>query len=460
MSFWQKYTDLIIPKHLKVSSASYRKAVIFAWVHVFIFLSVCIFSYLDYILKPQTPIPVLICIPLALISMFIFIRFGNLVLSGNIVALFWFSFFGNFVLTTGGLHSDNILWLQIAPIIALLLANRVSGLIWLLIVNFFTSYIYILGKSQPDLHKILYDDTYYYASYVAISVLLLTIMWIFETGQIFVIRDLNDKNKLLEAQKHEIAKNVNELQAIEQKLLLSNQELQNFAYAASHDLKEPLRMINMYTQLIQKRITSQLDERTIEYMFFITDGVKRMQKLLDDLLQYSRLGRNSEDIKEIDLNNTLLMVIYNLTVRIKDTGAAITTTPLPVIIAPSTEMTQLFQNLIANALKFKKPEVEPDIQIAHIENQHEHLFSLSDNGIGIKKEHQEKVFNIFTRLHTRNEYEGSGIGLATCKKIIETLEGRMWLTSTEGVGTTFYFTIPKSSDSRVFKEKELNIIEN
>jgi light-regulated signal transduction histidine kinase (bacteriophytochrome) len=208
----------------------------------------------------------------------------------------------------------------------------------------------------------------------------------------------------------------------------------------------------MYTQLMQKRINGQLDERTSEYMFFITDGVKRMQNLLDDLLKYSRLGRNTEDVSDVDLNNTLLMVVYNLTVVMKETGASITSTPLPTIVASSTEMTQIFQNLIANAIKFRRSDVPPAIQIAHIENPQEHLFSLSDNGIGIKKEHQEKVFNIFTRLHTRNEYEGSGIGLATCKKIISNHNGRIWLTSTEGVGTTFYFTISKNRQANLAQE--------
>ena len=140
-----------------------------------------------------------------------------------------------------------------------------------------------------------------------------------------------------------------------------------------------------------------------------------------------------------------MSVNQNLTVVIKDTHTTIKGTNLPIIKASSTEMMQLFQNMIANAIKFRRADVAPEIMILHSENEKEHTITLKDNGIGIKEEYKEKVFNIFTKLHSTSQYEGSGIGLATCKKIVEELGGRMWLTSTEGVGTTFYFTFPKNS---------------
>jgi light-regulated signal transduction histidine kinase (bacteriophytochrome) len=168
-----------------------------------------------------------------------------------------------------------------------------------------------------------------------------------------------------------------------------------------------------------------------------------MQNLLDDLLKYSRLGKDAEDIKNIDLNERLLVVQNNLTVLIQETKAEIISDVLPHVNASMTEMSQLFQNIIANAIKFRKPHETPVIRVKAMENKNEYTISIQDNGIGIKKEYQEQVFTLFQRLHSRDAYEGSGIGLATCKKIIDNMGGRMWLTSTEGVGTTFYFTIPK-----------------
>jgi light-regulated signal transduction histidine kinase (bacteriophytochrome) len=154
------------------------------------------------------------------------------------------------------------------------------------------------------------------------------------------------------------------------------------------------------------------------------------------------------------MNQTILMVIYNLTVTIKETNTAIIASNLPTICASSTEMMQLFQNMIANAIKFRRADVAPEIMILHAENEKEHTITLKDNGIGIKEEYKEKVFNIFTKLHSTSQYEGSGIGLATCKKIVEEMGGRMWLTSTEGVGTTFYFTFPKNNMKKKIEQVE------
>ena len=201
-------------------------------------------------------------------------------------------------------------------------------------------------------------------------------------------------------------------------------------------------MIGNYTQLIKKRMNANMDEVSEEYMYFVTDGVKRMQRLLDDLLDYSRLGK-SQNLKNTDLNNTLLIVMNNLMMVMQETQAAIYCNELPTIYASSSEMMQLFQNIISNAIKFRAKDIKPIIKIRCIDETERYLISIKDNGIGIPEEHQSRVFTIFERLHAKDEYEGTGIGLSTCKKIVTNLGGEIWVESTFGEGTTFYFTIPK-----------------
>jgi light-regulated signal transduction histidine kinase (bacteriophytochrome) len=248
---------------------------------------------------------------------------------------------------------------------------------------------------------------------------------------------------LLEQQAAEIEQKNEGLIVAEKRLIAINAELENFAYVASHDLKEPLRMVGMYTQIIQKKLNSTADAATKEYMGYITEGVGRMQNLLNDLLQYSRLGTRREEAAPVNLNNILELVIHNLTVNMTQNDASIIASPLPVVRATSVEMTQLFQNLIANAIKFRHKEQAPVVDIRAFEKENHYLFTFTDNGIGIEPQYHEKVFKIFERLHPRTQYDGSGIGLATCKKIVQNNGGDIWLESIDGNGTTFFLTLPK-----------------
>jgi light-regulated signal transduction histidine kinase (bacteriophytochrome) len=227
------------------------------------------------------------------------------------------------------------------------------------------------------------------------------------------------------------------------KLKTSNKELEQFAYVASHDLQEPLRMVASFSQLLQRRYKDQIDEDANDYIEFIVEGANRMKDLIDDLLAFSRLNTEAKEFKLTDINNVLDDVLVNLNPSIVENNAQITHGPLPIIKVDSSQIRQLLQNLISNAIKFHgdKP---PKIHISAKESGKEWLFSVSDNGIGIDTEHLEKIFNVFNRLHTREEYEGTGIGLAICKRIINRHEGRIWVESEEGKGSTFYFTIPKS----------------
>jgi len=236
-------------------------------------------------------------------------------------------------------------------------------------------------------------------------------------------------------------------------LARSNKELEQFAYVASHDLQEPLRMITSYTQLVGRRYADRLDDNAKEFMQFAVDGAMRMQRLIQDLLIYSRVGTRGKPFEATPCDQVLDNALANLKIAIDENNAVITRDPLPVVLGDPVQLTQLFQNLIGNALKFRG-DAPPRIHIgatrrARAESAHggsgpveEWVISVKDNGIGIEPQYFERIFVIFQRLHSRDEYPGTGIGLAICKKIIERHSGRIWVDSKPGVGSTFDFTLP------------------
>lgn len=217
-------------------------------------------------------------------------------------------------------------------------------------------------------------------------------------------------------------------------------ESQHFAYAASHDLQEPLRMVTSYLQILSNRYKDKLDAEAVEFIGFALDGSSRMKNLINGLLEFSRLN-NQIDLKKMNTNATLASVLENLSFHIKESNAEITCDDLPEITADPTLISKLFQHLISNAIKFKKDDpLKIDIHVEKLES--DYRFSIKDNGIGIQKEYFDKIFIIFQRLHAKNKYPGTGIGLAVCKKIVEQHGGKMWVESEVNNGTTFYFTIP------------------
>jgi signal transduction histidine kinase len=234
-------------------------------------------------------------------------------------------------------------------------------------------------------------------------------------------------------------------QAVE--LRRSNAELEQFAYVASHDLQEPLRKVASFCQLLEKRYADKLDERGVEYIEFAVDGAKRMQVLINDLLTFSRVGRLNTLVTAVDLDTTLSTAITNTASAIEESGAEIVrASPLPTVTGDPTLLTQLWQNLISNAVKFRRedrvPRVVVDCEAGVDGHDGEYLFSVSDNGIGIAKEFSEKVFVIFQRLHVRDAYSGTGIGLALCKKIVEYHGGVIWIDTSYTDGTRFQVTSP------------------
>jgi PAS domain S-box-containing protein len=236
-----------------------------------------------------------------------------------------------------------------------------------------------------------------------------------------------------------------ELQQQKQDLARSNDELQQFAYVASHDLQEPLRMITSYLELLERRYKGHLDAKADQFIAYAIDGAARMQTLINDLLGYSRVGSRGQSFTLVDCEAILQNVLRNLQVAIADSDALITHDPLPHVTADSTQLTQLLQNLIGNAIKFcREDPLKIHIGTTRINGQY--LFAVRDNGIGIESQYTHRIFVIFQRLHSRTEYSGTGMGLAICKKIVERHGGTLWVESSPGEGSTFYFTLPDSGD--------------
>jgi len=246
-----------------------------------------------------------------------------------------------------------------------------------------------------------------------------------------ITRDITDKRKAEEL----LMKTMVELKR-------SNDELEQFAYVASHDLQEPLRMVASYTQLLGQRYQGRLDSDADEFIAFAVDGCNRMQRLIKDLLSYSRSGENIGALQPISGETVLKEALANLRITVEEAGAVVTHDPLPVVMTDETQLVQVFQNLISNAIKYRSAEV-PHVNVSAQRNGgHEWIFSVRDNGMGIDPQYFEKIFVLFQRLHGRSEFEGTGIGLAMCKKIVDRLGGRIWVDSEPAKGSTFFFALP------------------
>ena len=245
----------------------------------------------------------------------------------------------------------------------------------------------------------------------------------------------------------ETIRDITAIKEIEANLARSNLELEQFAYVASHDLQEPLRKITGFTELLGKRLKGTLDEKSESYMWYIVDGATRMRTLINDLLGYSRVMRSTRELEETDCSTVLSRVLRDLEPVVKECGAEIVCGPLPVVHADPVQLGQIFQNLIGNAVKYRG-DSSPEIKIEAVRRRHDWLFSVADNGIGIAPEFFERVFAIFQRLHTVAEYPGTGIGLAVCRKIVERHGGKIWIESTVGAGSTFFFTLPSTSEEQ------------
>src|SRR2546425_815798 len=245
----------------------------------------------------------------------------------------------------------------------------------------------------------------------------------------------------IEEQNRDLRKLITELER-------SNKELEQFAYVASHDLQEPLRMVSSYTQLLERRYGDKLDDKGRTFIAYAVDGATRMQRLINDLLEFSRVSTRGKPMQPVDVNRVLGAVRANLSVAIREADALVTSDELPTVVADETQLVQLLQNLVGNAIKFRGGE-RPHVHVSAQPAATECVFAVRDNGIGIAPEYFERIFVIFQRLHARGEYPGTGIGLAVCRRIVERHGGRIWVESAPGQGSTFYFALPTGNGRQV-----------
>ena len=255
---------------------------------------------------------------------------------------------------------------------------------------------------------------------------------------------LNTLGEELESHIKRLKENEAEMEKKTEDLLRSNKQLEQFVYIASHDLQEPLRTISNYVNLFEEDYKDKLAESSVKYLDRITKATRRMQLLITELLEYARVGRTQE-AAAVDCNILLEEVSKDISASIEESGAVIQSGILPIVYGNFLELKSLFQNLISNAVKFRKKDVPLVVQINALSNPDEWIFAVKDNGIGIERKFHERIFLIFQKLHNEREYSGTGIGLAHCKKIVEVHKGRIWVESEPGTGSTFYFTIPKGT---------------
>jgi light-regulated signal transduction histidine kinase (bacteriophytochrome) len=266
-----------------------------------------------------------------------------------------------------------------------------------------------------------------------------------------ILEDFDAEKTKVEAANEDLRREVFERRQAEQALVdrtkelaRSNADLEQFAYVASHDLQEPLRMVSTYVQLFEKRYRGQVDEQAERYIQYAVEGARRMSLLIGDLLEYSRVGRDAPPPGVVSAEQALERAVFDVRAVIEESGAALSHDPLPEVVADAGQLARVFQNLLGNAIKFRAPGVPPRIHVTAARRGDDWLFGVEDNGIGIAPQHAERVFVIFQRLHERAQYPGTGIGLAICKKVVERHGGRIWVESEPGRGATFRFTLPAS----------------
>jgi len=358
------------------------------------------------------------------------------VLLVSLVSIFYWNIFPDCFVEGVGLTpfkkiSEYIICLILAASILLLLRKRGefdTEVLQLLIASItttigseliFTSYVHAYGF--PNLMGHFFKIISFYLIYRALI----------RTGLVrpydLLFRNLRQSEESLAQQAQELAR--------------SNAELQQFAYVASHDLQEPLRMVSSYLQLLARRYRGKLDDDADDFIAYAVDGAERMRSLINDLLAYSRVSTHGRDFELVDCEVVFENAFANLQVAIEESGAVVTHDPLPTVMADDVQLVQLFQNLIGNAIKFRGKEAIR-IHTSAERGENEWIFSVRDNGIGIDAEYAERIFEIFQRLHSGQEYPGTGIGLAICRKIVERHGGSIWVHSESGNGSTFQFTIP------------------
>jgi len=401
-------------------------------------------------IKDTTPFFSIACLNIFLLLIFKY--YGSRLLVGNLWIIIWVSILVPMSFHTGGIYSMDYYCLMLLPLMGFALLDYKSGLFWLFAFISFGCYLWGIIDS-PEKNEFFRNQTlvftknYYLFGNILLSALFAGVFSIFYFQKKKLIAQLqtqqevlSKKNNLLERQAKTIADTQAELER-------SNQELQEYAYVTSHDLKQPIRTVNSFATILQKQLhkKNNLDERSEEMLQFIIGGTTKMSKLVTDILDFATLKCGKEECFEaLDLVQLITSIELDLKKQIEGSGVTIQKENLPIANVIPVKFNQLFQNLLSNAIKFRKKEEPLIIRIQTEDLVDCWRFSVQDNGIGIKKENLKKIFNPFKKVHNKAVYEGSGIGLASCKYIVSLHYGTIFMESIYGEGTTCYFTIPKN----------------
>ncbi len=441
------------PSVAKSTDKNATKAKVLVYVLLFSLLACCclfIFSKVG-ILPPSFPILGLI---LSLVVLLIGFRYTNsipLISNAFVTILAYFQIIWS--LASGGIYSVDNFFLYILPLTAYVLSEVRSATFWLVVVNIWAFYLFSLADTLEQMQyfreqTLAFPPAYYLVFCVTSSLFSFILISIFYFENKNLIKKLEVNQQALELKNKAFAAQATQLEITQGRLKNSNRELEQYAYATSHDLKQPIRTINGFANLLKKDLEKKeaLDEENTEFLNLILKSSSNMLHLVTDLLAYAKLTAVKETaFQKLALDEVLDNVLTNLQNQIDTNEVNIERTLLPTLEVIPTKINQIFQNIISNAIKFKKKTEPLTIKIHSAKKAKYWELAIEDNGIGIEQKHQEKIFAPFHKLHSQKDYPGSGIGLATCKRIIELHKGKIWVESEEGKGTKFTFTLPLSN---------------
>lgn len=382
----------------------------------------------------------------SVVPLFLMKYVGDLKLAANSFILIIFVFLFFIIDDSGGIFSFNQKWL--ALVLLLTFFTSVNNIVvWGIICAVFISYFYIVDPNLP-LEQIIPPSTEYLIDNVVFIFALGVIVALLFSLQKHMHDLLKKKNKMLETQKSKLESHAGELKEMTEQLKSTNKKLESFAYAASHDIKQPLRSIVSFSQLLQRDIVSgRVSDKTLSYVNYISDSGIRLNQTIDDILKSSKNALSNEDVvKQVSLERIIDTVCKELVVQLEESQAVISYQNLPTVYADQTQLKRVMQNLIMNSVKYSKKDQAPKIEITCVTDLDHMVVSVTDNGIGIDSEYQERVFDNFYQRDQIDGHTGQGIGLANCRRIVQEWGGVIWANSTLGEGSTFSFSIPIISD--------------